>query len=233
MIETHIISGSISGKKRHSQGICPVSTDDFQRIDSVSQGLTHLSSLIVSHQTVDQYLLKRCLSGLLNSGEYHSDYPEENDVIAGNQHIRRIEILVILRLLRPAQSLKGPKGTGEPGIQGILILTKGGTLTLWTTFRLFQGYDQLPAVLTIVSGNTMSPPKLTGNTPVLDIFQPMQVGLSVVFRNKFQISLVQCFDSRLCQLFHLHKPLGLHHRLNGGSATIMHTYIVTVGHYLL
>ena len=141
MIETHIISGSISGKKRHSQGICPVSTDDFQRIDSVSQGLTHLSSLIVSHQTVDQYLLKRCLSGLLNSGEYHSDYPEENDVIAGNQHIRRIEILVILRLLRPAQSLKGPKGTGEPGIQGILILMKGGTLTLWTRIRLFQGYD--------------------------------------------------------------------------------------------
>ena len=182
---------------------------------------------------MNQYLLKRCLSGLLNSGEYHSNYPEENDVIAGNQHIRRIEIFVIFRLLRPSQSLKGPKGTGEPGIQGILILTKGGTLTLWTTLRLFQRYDQLSAVLTIICRNTVSPPKLTGNTPVLDIFQPMQVGLTVVFRNKFQISLVQRFDSGLCQLFHLHKPLGLYHRLNGGSATIMHTYIVAVRHHLL
>ena len=102
MIETHIVSRGISGKKSHSQSIRPVCSDDFQRIDSVSQGLTHLSSLIISNKTVNQNLLKRCLSGLLNSGEYHSNYPEENDVISGNQHIRRIEILVIFRLLRPA-----------------------------------------------------------------------------------------------------------------------------------
>ncbi len=34
--------------------------------------------------------------------EYHADDPEENDVVAGHQNVRRVEILHLLCLFRPA-----------------------------------------------------------------------------------------------------------------------------------
>ena len=71
---------------------------------------------------MDQDGVERALAGLLISGEYHTDNPEEDDIVAGYQHIRRIEIFQLFGLLRPAQGRKRPQGRGEPGIQGVLIL---------------------------------------------------------------------------------------------------------------
>ena len=71
---------------------------------------------------MDQYGIERAFSGLLIAGEYHTDNPEEDDIITGYQHIRRIEIFQFFGLLRPAQGRERPQGRGEPGIQGVLIL---------------------------------------------------------------------------------------------------------------
>ena len=50
---------------------------------------------------------------LLITGEYHADNPEEDDIITGYQHVRRIEIFQLFGLLRPAQGRKRPQGRGE------------------------------------------------------------------------------------------------------------------------
>ena len=184
MIETHIISGCITGKKRHPKRVCTIFCNDFQRIDTVSERLTHLSSLVITNQSVNEYLFKRYLSGLLNSGENHTNNPEEDNVIARNQDIGRIEITIILGIFRPAECLKGPEGTGEPGIQGILILRKMLSSAMRTSFRHLLTDYHFAASIAVVGRNTVSPPDLSGNTPVLDIFKPVEVGLSIVFRNK-------------------------------------------------
>ena len=57
---------------------------------------------------MDQDRVKRALACLLDSGEYHTDDPEENDIISGNQNIRRIEIFHFIRILRPAEGGEGP-----------------------------------------------------------------------------------------------------------------------------
>ena len=121
-VETHVVARCITGDQGHTQGICTVLVDHLQRIDTVAQGLTHLTALAVTHQTMDQYGIERAFSGLLITGEYHTDNPEEDDIVTGYQHIRRIEIFQFFGLLRPAQGRKRPQGRGEPGIQGVLIL---------------------------------------------------------------------------------------------------------------
>ena len=107
-IETHIVTGRIAGDHIHTQGIAAILINHFQRINAVTQGLRHLSTLIITNQAVNQNSVERSLSGMLTAGEDHSGNPEENNVIAGNQHIGGIEVIQILCLFRPTECLKRP-----------------------------------------------------------------------------------------------------------------------------
>ena len=115
-VETHVVSGGVSGHKSQAERICAVFVDDFQRIDTVSEGFTHLSSLAVTNQSVNQYMMEGNLAGLLQRGEYHTDNPEKDDIVTRYQYVCREEIVQILGLVRPAQCGEGPEGGGEPGI---------------------------------------------------------------------------------------------------------------------
>ena len=53
----------------------------------------------------------------------------------------------------------------------------------------------------------MTPPQLTGDTPVLNIVHPLVVGFIPVLRHKADFAAFHCFDSRLSQLFDCHVPL--------------------------
>ena len=65
-----------------------------------------------------------------------------------------------------------------------------------TARGIFQaGRDSL-AVAAIPDGNPVAPPKLTRDTPVLDIVEPVQIGLLPAFGMKLQITAPSCFGSR-------------------------------------
>ena len=78
----------------------------------------------------------------------------------------------------------------------------------------------------------MSPPDLSGNTPVADIFQPVQINLVKTLRHKFQVAVFHCFNSRLRQFIHADEPLLLDQGLHGCVAAVMGSYIMRVGNYL-
>ena len=52
---------------------------------------------------MDQHVMEGALACLLITGENHADDPEENDVIPRDQDIRRIEVVELGRLFRPAE----------------------------------------------------------------------------------------------------------------------------------
>ena len=120
--ETHIVTRCISCHESQAQRVSAVLVDNLQRIDTVAQGLAHLASLLIPHKTVDEHVVKRTFAGVLISGEYHTDNPEEDNIITGHQHVGRVEIIEILGLFRPAQSGEWPQSGAEPGIQSILVL---------------------------------------------------------------------------------------------------------------
>ena len=93
-------------------------------------------------------------------------------------------------------------------------------------FRHLSCHNKFTALITVVSRNPMSPPDLTGNTPVLDILEPVQINLVKTLRYKPQLSCLQCIDRRFCKVFHLNEPLLLDHWLYGCVAAVMCSYIM-------
>ena len=65
----------------------------------------------------------------------------------------------------------------------------GSASAMAAAFRAFlrhiAGNNHLTTFFTVISRDSVSPPELSGNTPVADAFQPMHISLSKAFRNKF------------------------------------------------
>ena len=67
----------------------------------------------------------------------------------------------------------------------------------------------------------MAPPQLSGNTPVADIHEPVQIDLVKSLRHKCEIPVLNGLDRRLRHLLHRDEPLLLDHRFNGRVAAVM------------
>ena len=74
----------------------------------------------------------------------------------------------------------------------------------------------------------MSPPYLTGNAPVLDIFKPVEVYLVKTLGNELCLAVLYRVDRRLCQRLHLNEPLCRYLGLYGSSAAVAGSDIVAV-----
>ena len=173
-------------------------------------------------------MVERCLTGLLQCGEYHTDNPEEDDIISGYQNICRIEVLKLRCLIRPSKRGEWPQCGTEPGIQSVLILVHMCASAFRALLRHFSCNNHLTALITVISRDSVSPPELTRNTPVTDVLQPVQVSLVKTCRNKLKISVVQSLDGSFCHFIHFYKPLWFDHWLYGCTAAIMGTNTVTV-----
>ena len=99
-VETHIVTRCITGYQGQTQCICTVFINNLQRVNTISKRFTHLTSLRVSvpdHGSV--HVWNGHFASLLITGEYHTDYPEENDIISGYQYVGRIEIIQFFGVL--------------------------------------------------------------------------------------------------------------------------------------
>ena len=165
---------------------------------------------------MDVHGLERNILAKFQPHHDHARHPEEDNIIACYQSAGRIELLQLRCLIRPAHGFKRPQSGAEPGIQHILILTEMPAAALRADIHIGTGNDGLAAVIAVPGRDAVSPPQLAGNAPVADIVQPVAVNLGETLRHEFDIPILDRLGSRLCQGFHLYKPLGGNHRLNGG-----------------
>ena len=96
----------------------------------------------------------------------------------------------------------------------------------------FLGNHDFSAFLTVIGRYPVSPPQLSGDTPVADTFQPVEICLSEALRNKGKAAVLKGLNGRLSHLLHLYKPLLLHHGLYRGLAAVMGSYVMGVGNHL-
>ena len=66
----------------------------------------------------------------------------------------------------------------------------------------------------------MAPPELTGDTPVLDALQPVQIDLFKTFRDMSELAVLRDLDRRFREFFHLYEPLLGYHILDDRMAAI-------------
>ena len=142
-------------------------------------------------------MLERNILAKFQAHHNHTGYPEEDDVITGYKGSRRIEMLEFFRFFRPAHGFKRPETGAEPGVKYIFVLMNMLAVAVRTFRQVRTGYAGLAAVITVPGRNPVPPPKLTGNTPVADIFEPLQVNLAETLRHELNTAVFNCLHSRL------------------------------------
>src|SRR6266511_424878 len=89
-----------------------------------------------------------------------------------------------------------------------ILRTAGPTLG-WVFAR-----DRHMTVWAIPYRDAMSPPQLPADAPVLDVFEPVEIGLLKAFGHNLDASISHCCKRGFCQWFDCHKPLRGDHRLD-------------------
>ena len=83
--------------------------DDCKRIDGVAARLRHLVVVLVSDHPVDDDLFERNVGHEVHAHLEHAGHPEADDVVAGNQHARRIEPGQVFGFVGPAKRRERPE----------------------------------------------------------------------------------------------------------------------------
>src|SRR5699024_4861483 len=125
-----------TASKRKAQRISTVITHPVHWVNAVAQRLRHLTAMLITHQTVQIEIPERnlwaafCplpqqlwgLSSSESSEHHHARYPEEDNVVGGNQNVSWVELLSIWSLLWPPEGRKWPQCRREPCIEYVWIL---------------------------------------------------------------------------------------------------------------
>ena len=200
--ETHVLTWCRTVWKEPTKGISTIFFDNIHWVNTVTEGLRHLTSLLVTDKTVDKDILKWLATCEFQGLEDHTRHPEEDDVITSDQcWCWEVTFEVFWVDIRPAHSWEWPEGRTEPSIQDIFVLFPA--VTFWCFFA------NVHFTLSIVpSRNLVTPPKLTRNYPVVDIFHPLKEGIVETWW--VEINLIVCIlvgNSIFGQLVHLNEPL--------------------------
>ena len=157
--ETHIVAGAVACDEVKAQGVRAVLVRHFQRVDAVAQGLGHLASLVVAHQTVDEHRLEGLLLHLLHAGEDHTRHPEENDVVAGDHDGGGIPVFQVGGVgVGPAQRGERPQGGAEPSVQHVLLAGEVGAAALFALGGVGAAHIDMAAFVAVPCGDLVSPP---------------------------------------------------------------------------
>ena len=164
-----------------------VARDEVERVGRIAERFRHFTTEFVAHDSREIYVAEGHFTAPFKARHDHACDPEENDIRAGNEVARRIEFFQkfrhfgIGRIHVPAHCCKRPEPRGEPGVEHVRILFPvfgvSGRCNVAVNFR--------GIALGIPHGNAVSPPKLAGNAPVLQVAHPVFVNFAPAFRVKF------------------------------------------------
>ena len=73
--------------------------------------------------------------------------------------------------------------------------------------QIRPGRHLLSAVVTVPHRDTVTPPDLAGNAPVMDVVHPVRIGLRETVRHKLDAPVFNAFHGGLHEGFHFDKPL--------------------------
>ena len=95
-----------------------------------------------------------------------------------------------------------------------------GTVTMGTGRDILAADGHLAAVVAVPDGDTMPPPELARDTPVVDVLEPVQVDFVEASRHDLQQIILDGSDSGSGEWHHLDEPLFGNERLNHGVTAL-------------
>ncbi len=175
---------------------------------------------------MDEYMLERFLPHEFFTHGDHPGYPEEDDVVASDQHTGGIPVFQFFRLIRPAERGERPQAGAEPGVQAVFFLMDVGAAAFGAYCQIRPGSSHFSAVVAVPDRNPVAPPDLPGNAPVMDVFHPLEIGIGESAGDEFRMAFGDTFDGSFCQRFHLYEPLGGYHGFHHMVAALAVAYRV-------
>ena len=179
-------------------------------------------------------MLKRHLTHIFVARHNHTRYPEEDDIRTRYQVSRRVVILnlFVVRVLNSVEQTNRPQPAAEPRVQSTFVLHV-------IAFRLRLAHDNLirriilqtglrQQIRIVVRRNTVTPPQLTRDAPILDVLQPVTVRVLVFGRIELDLVLHHRRQRDIGKVLHLNKPLQTQPRLNWHVRTLAVTYFIVV-----
>ena len=205
------------------QGVSPDTVQQIDGVQHIALGLGHLLSGRIADQARDIHLAERDLAGKFQPQHDHPRDPEKDDIKARHEHAGGVVFIQFRRLVRPAQGRERPQRGREPGVQHILVLPERRVAQ-----RMFLAdFGLIPAHINIALGvipgrDTMTPPKLPADAPVLNVAQPFKIGFGPVFGHEFNLAVPHGLDGGFGQRLNTDIPLigqiGLDHGLGAIAA---------------
>ena len=148
----------------------------------------------------------------MNALHHHPGNPEEDDVETRDEHIRLVVALEFRRLVWPTKRRKRPERRGEPRIQDVLVARQ--RLAACHCNGLFLGMRAVfLAIFIVPDRDLMAPPELAGNTPGLNVVEPVEIDLVGVAGNELGRAVLNGFQGGSRQCLGIDKPLVRQHRL--------------------
>ena len=213
-IEAHIVARRVARNEHEAQRIRAVLLDDLDRVDAVAERLRHLAALAVAHEAVDEDVVERDVLAEREAHHDHAGDPEEDDVVARDECRRRVEMLELRRLVRPAERLERPEARAEPRIEHVLVLMDVLAMAMRALREVRAADARLAAVVAVPRRDAVAPPELARNAPVADVLKPVDVDFREALRHELDAAVLDGFDGRFRERFHLDEPLLRDERLD-------------------
>ena len=184
-IEQNIISRWRTQQHSQTHRIGTKLRNQIQRIWTVAQAFAHFAALLISNNTSIVNVFEWQFFFVLIPCHDHSGNPEKHD-FRGCYQIVCWVIVIQLSLIVFVKTIKyrdWPQPTTEPSIQNIFVL---GDLVFVHGYSFFNELIKSGIYIVrhnkfttwcIPSRDSMSPPQLTRNVPITDIFNPMAVSI--------------------------------------------------------
>ena len=211
------------------QGLEAYAVDQIDGVQHVTLGLRHLVAVRVAHETVDIDLPEGHIARELDTHHDHPCDPEEDDVETSDQDIGGVEGLQAVGSFRPAQRRERPQRRTEPGVEYVFVPGQriAGGQIMFRAYLVLRTAHVDVSLAVVPRGDTVSPPDLAADTPVLDVAHPFVVGVLPVVGHEADPSVFHCFDGGSRQWCDPHVPLVGEKRLDNGSGA------VAAGHHQL
>ena len=221
--------------------------NQINRVEHIALGLAHLLPFRVADQAVHIHVPEWDLASEVFGHHHHARHPEKDDVETGDQHGRRQIFLheFVLRVERlvhfPIQCRERPQRGREPGIEHVVIAVElpGVTGFVCQLARLVGiTRNEHFTVGAVPRRNLVAPPQLARDAPILDIVQPLVVGVDPVLGVELDLAGAHAFQCLLgdgfafrARLAHRDEPLVGEHRLDhhAGAVAARHFEFVLFG----
>ena len=243
IVEENIVASRCGEHHAHAHAVGAVFVNQGEGVGRVAELFRHFAAELVAHNTREVNVLERHLARVFVARHNHARHPEEDDVRPGHEVARGVIVFQfrVTGIVDAVEERDGPEPRREPRVERVLVLAQVGSgkrgvaaLFACQCHGLLNRFGHHEAALRqIVSRYAVSPPKLARDAPILDIFQPMAIGILVFGGIELDFVVHHGRQGEVGKVLHLEEPLHGEFRLNGHARALgAADFVVVVLHLL-